>query len=661
MCGFAGLLTTAGYRPDELAAHAARMTAPLAHRGPDDSGVWSDAAAGIALGFRRLAIVDLSPHGHQPMASPSRRYVMVFNGELYNFTELRRELELRGYTFRGHSDTEVILAAFEEWGIDAAVRRFIGMFAIAVWDTRRRELSLLRDRMGKKPLYVYHEPGLISFGSELKALVAGPSFDRSIDREALASYFRYFYIPAPKSIFARAFKLPAAHVLTIADARIAPPPARPYWSLREVAARGLANRIASEADAIDELDRLLVQAVKCRLHVDVPLGALLSGGIDSSTVVALMQETSSRPVKTYTIGVEDREFDEARHAERVARHLGTDHTELVLSGGDALDLIPQLPEIFDEPLADPSQVPTCLVARLARQHVTVALCGDGGDELFGGYNRYVYGTRMLPRVGRVPQAIRRRLGAGIGRIPSTTWDRIGRLAGRVPGVPGGRIGERVHKLGNVMAAGSVGDMYRSLLSPWQHADVLLDAPVFDDENERILDEREPADLLDRMLLADQILYLPDDQLARVDRASMAASLELRSPLLDHRVAEFSWRIPPSLKLRGTAGKWILRQVLHRRIPKEIVDRPKMGFSIPVDRWLRGALRPWAESLLAEDAIRREGLLDPVLIGRAWSDLQQGRRQTGMALWAVIMFQAWNARWRTSPAAVAPVATERACA
>jgi asparagine synthase (glutamine-hydrolysing) len=661
MCGFAGFLTTDGYGPDELSAHVSRMIAPLAHRGPDDSGVWSDAPAGIALGFRRLAIIDLSPHGHQPMSSPSRRYVMVFNGELYNFTALRRELEQRAYQFRGHSDTEVILAAFEAWGIDAAVRRFIGMFAIAVWDNQRRELSLLRDRMGKKPLYVYHEPGLISFGSELKALVAGPSFDRSIDRAALASYFRYLYIPAPKSIFQRAVKVPAAHILTIADPRRALPPARPYWSLRDVATRGLANRVTSEVDAIDELDRLLVEAVRCRLHADVPLGALLSGGIDSSTVVALMQEASNRPVKTYTIGFADHEFDEARHAGRVARRLRTEHTELVLSGEDALNLIPQLPDIFDEPLADPSQVPTCLVARLARQHVTVALCGDGGDELFGGYNRYVYGTRMLPRVGRVPRNIRRRLGAAIGRIPSTTWDRIGKLAGRVPGVPGDRIGERVHKLANVMAAASVGDMYRSLLSPWQHADVLLDPPASDDGNERILDQSEPADLLDRMLLADQMLYLPDDQLARVDRASMAASLELRSPLLDHRVAEFSWRIPPSLKLRGTTGKWILRQVLHRRIPKEIVDRPKMGFSIPLDRWLRGPLRPWAEDLLAENEIRREGLLDADLIQKAWGDLQNGRRQTGMALWAVVMFRAWHERWRTSPSAVTPVSTVRACA
>jgi asparagine synthase (glutamine-hydrolysing) len=658
MCGIAGILTSAACGGDELAEHAERMIAPIAHRGPDDSGVWADERAGLALGFRRLAILDLSPHGHQPMRSPSGRFMSVFNGEVYNFLELRRELEPHGYRFRGRSDTEVVLAAFERWGIREAVSRFVGMFAIAVWDSHRSELSLVRDRLGKKPLYVYREPGLLTFGSELKALLAGPSFDRAVDREALASYLRYLYVPAPRSIFEHAFKVPAAHILTVSDARSPLPPARPYWSLREVARRGLLRPLASEKDAIDELDALLVEAVGCRLRADVPLGALLSGGIDSSTVVALMQEASSRPVKTYTIGFADEEFDEARHAASVARHLGTEHTELELSGEDALGLIPRLPDVFDEPLADPSQVPTCLVSELARRHVTVALCGDGGDELFGGYNRYVYGTRMLPRVGRVPRTIRRCLGAGIRRVPSGTWDRLGGFAGLVPGVPRQRVGERVHKLANVMTAGSVGDMYRSLISAWPRPDALVDSAVPDDENERILDGAEPADLLDRMLLADQTVYLPDDQLARVDRASMAASLELRSPFLDHRIVELSWRIPPRMKLRGTTGKWILRQVLYRRVPREIVERPKMGFSIPVDRWLRGPLRPWAESLLAEDDIRRGGLLDPAPISRAWKDLQEGRRQNGMALWAVIIFQAWSARW-LAPSGAATAAPSRA--
>ena len=646
MCGLAGLLTTAGYTQGELATFTGHMIDPLAHRGPDDSGLWTDAGAGVALGFRRLAIIDLSPCGRQPMASPSGRFVIVFNGELYNFRDLRRELQQHGYRFHGRSDTEVILAAFEQWGIHDAVRRFIGMFAIAVWDTHRRELSLLRDRIGKKPLYVYQEPGLITFGSELKALIAGPSFDRSIDRGALASYLQYLYVPAPKSIFERAIKLLPAHILTISDPRLPLPAPRPYWSLRDVALAGLANPLAvSEHEAIDRLDALLMDAVSSRMYSDVPLGALLSGGIDSSAVVAMMQQASSKSVKTYTIGFAEQDFDETRHAARVAQHLGTDHTELLLTAADAHSLVPRLPGIFDEPLADPSQLPTLLVSQLARHHVTVALCGDGGDELFGGYNRYVYGTRMLPRVNRVPQFVRRRVAAGIGLVPLSAWDRLSGVTALVPGISEQRFGERVHKLSTVMAADSVGHMYRSLLSAWQQPDdVVAEADDRQDWNEQILDEEEPADLLDRMMLADQTTYLPDDLLAKVDRASMAVSLEVRAPLLDHRVVEFSWRLPRELKLRGAVGKWILRQVLYRRVPREIVDRPKMGFSVPIERWLRGPLRGWAEGLLSKDAVAASGL-DPAPIGRAWNDLQSDRRQSASALWAVLMFQAWRERWK----------------
>lgn len=648
MCGFAGTLTAAGLSRRELADHACRMIAPLAHRGPDDSGIWADEQAGVAFGFRRLAILDLSPNGHQPMWSPSRRFVMVFNGEVYNYKQLRRELEQHGYRFRGHSDSEVILAGFERWGIRAAVGRFVGMFAIAVWDAQRRELSLVRDRLGKKPLYVYSEPGLITFGSELKALLAGPSFDRSIDRAALASYFRYLYVPAPQSIFARAIKLPAAHILTVSDPRSSLPAPKPYWSLADVAARGLARPFSgSEADAVDELDALLMDAVECRMHSDVPLGALLSGGVDSSTVVALMQAASHRPVKTYTIGFAEEEFDEAAHAARVAQHLGTDHTQLLLTGDDAHALIPRLPEVFDEPLADPSQLPTLLVSQLARQHVTVALSGDGGDELFGGYNRYVYGGRVLPRVIRVPRAVRRGVAAGIRSVRPQAWDRLsGLTAALLPGLPKQRFGERIHKLGNLMSADSVGDMYRSLLSAWQQPDgLVLDGRAVEDRNRRILDGSEPANLLDRMMLADQTIYLPDDLLAKLDRASMAVSLEVRAPLLDHRVVEFSWRLPRSLKLRGEQGKWILRQVLYRRVPRGIIERPKMGFSVPIGRWLRGPLRKWADGLLSRDELGRSGLLDPAPVHRAWRDLQEGRSPAGPALWAVIMFQAWRAQWK----------------
>jgi asparagine synthase (glutamine-hydrolysing) len=517
------------------------------------------------------------------------------------------------------------------------------MFASAVWDVHRRELLLVRDRLGKKPLYVYREPGLVTFGSELKALIAGPSFDRTIDRAALASYLRYLYVPAPRSIFERAIKVPAAHLLTISDPRLPLAAPEPYWSLRDAAADGLSHPFGgSSEDAIDELDSQLADAVGRRMCADVPLGALLSGGIDSSTVVSFMQEASSRPVKTYTIGFAEEEFNEARHAARVAHHLGTDHTELMLTGDDACALVPRMPDIFDEPLADPSQLPTLLVSQLARREVTVALCGDGGDELFGGYNRYVYGTRVLSRLERVPPSIRRRVGAGIGRVSSSTWDR---MAAVIPRVPSEHFGERVLKLGHVMNAESVGDMYRSLLSAWQHPEhVVVEEPVDVDQNEAILNGCEPADLLDRMMLADQLAYLPDDLLAKVDRASMAVSLEVRAPLLDHRLVEFSWRLPRALKLREGVGKWILRQVLYRRVPPALVERPKMGFSVPIDRWLRGPLKQWASELLAPSELARAGLLNSSAILEGWQGLQLGR-PAGAALWAVIVFQAWRARWQ----------------
>jgi asparagine synthase (glutamine-hydrolysing) len=648
MCGLAGVLRTPGFTREELADHMGRMTRPIAHRGPDDSGIWIDEQAGVALGFRRLAIIDLSSHGHQPMRSPSGRYVAVFNGEIYNFKPLRQELEGRGWRFRGHSDTEVMLAAFDQWGVRDALPRFVGMFASAVWDAHRRELLLFRDRLGKKPLYVYQEPGLVTFGSELKALIAGPSFDRTLDRAAVAAYLRYLYVPAPKSIFARTMKLPAAHLLSISDPRLPLPAPEPYWSLRRAASEGLSAPFPGSAgDAIDELERHIADAVSQRMCADVPLGALLSGGIDSSTVVAFMQESSSKPIKTFTIGFDHEAFDETTYAARVARHLGTDHTELRLTGEDAYALIPRMPDIFDEPLADPSQLPTLLVSQLARRDVTVALCGDGGDELFGGYNRYVYGTRVLPRLNRVPRKLRRRVGTAIGTRSSTAWDRMHRVTTAVlPGVPSAHFGERVLKLGHVMHAQTIGGMYRSLLSAWQCPEDVVGADETDvDQNEHIVNGSDPVDLLDRMMLADQLMYLPDDLLAKVDRASMAVSLEVRAPLVDHRLVEFSWRLPRGLKLHDGVGKWALRQVLYRRVPKALVERPKMGFSVPLDRWLRGPLKRWAGDLLAPDEIANSGVLNPTTIVSAWRALQQDGVSAGAGLWAVLMFQAWRARWQ----------------
>ena len=648
MCGFAGFLATADQSSDALAYSVRRMIEPIVHRGPDAEGTWVDERAGFALGFRRLAIIDVSPAGHQPMRSASGRFVIAFNGEVYNFEHLREELETLGAVFQGHSDTEVILAAFEHWGIVPSVRRFVGMFAMAVWDTERRELTLVRDRLGKKPLYIYREPGLVSFGSELKALFAGPSFDRAIDQEALSSYLRYLYVPAPRTIFKFARKLPQAHILQLVDPGAPLPAPKPYWSLRQAAIDGLSDPLGgSEEDHLEALDGTLRDAVRCRLRSDVPLGALLSGGVDSSAVVALMQEQAGRPVKTYTIGFADAAYDEASHAASVAKHLGTDHTELCLTGTDTHALVERLPGIFDEPFADPSQLPTLLVSQLARQQVTVALSGDGGDEVFAGYNRYVVGTRVLPQLHRLPGVLRRPVGAGIERVPVAAWDRIHAMASQIASrVPMPHFGERLHKLGQVMHASSIGGMYRSLLSAgWQRPEQIARHQAMDEPVERLLDAAEPGHLLDRMMLVDQMVYLPDDLLAKLDRTSMAVSLEVRAPLLDHRVVELSWRLPRSLKLRGQVGKWALRQLLYRRVPQSLIDRPKMGFSVPIDRWLRGPLRPWAESMLADATRERDEWLDPAAVSRGWKRLIDGEPSAGLAIWAVVMLQAWRVTWR----------------
>ncbi|MCC7416178.1 MAG: asparagine synthase (glutamine-hydrolyzing) [Acidobacteria bacterium] len=647
MCGFAGIWHTR-LSGRELTACAARMIAPIVHRGPDDSGTWTDAGAGVAIGFRRLAILDLSPAGRQPMASASGRYVVAFNGEVYNFMSLRRDLEARGYRFRSRSDTEVILAAFEEWGVHEGVSRLIGMFAMAVWDIRRRELALLRDRLGKKPLYVHRGEGFVAFGSEMKALAAGPSFDTALDEGALGAYLRYLYIPAPRTILRSTRKVPAGHIQVVTDPAGPMPPPRCYWSVRGAALAGLANPHPGGAgEIVEELDALLADAVRCRLQSDVPVGALLSGGVDSSTIVALMRETSSGATRTFTVGFDERDFDESPHAARVAAHLGAEHTGLLVTGADACRVVPRLAEIFDEPLADPSQIPTLLVSQLARRHVTVALCGDGGDELFGGYNRYVYGSRIFPRLTRIPRPVRQATAAALGCIPARAWNAPQRLASRMPiGLPCQRLGERVRKLQRVMVCAGVGDMYQSLLSASDRPPLAASpqAGIGDDDvNARILEDREPADLLDRMMLADQSVYLPDDLLAKLDRASMAVSLEVRAPLLDHRVVELSWRLPRSMKLRGSVGKWALRQVLYRRVPPALVERPKMGFSVPIDAWLRGPLREWAQDLLFCTG-RRGNRLHPPAVARLWTSLQNGRESAGLAVWSLVMFQAWQSRW-----------------
>lgn len=645
MCGLAGVFARRSWSPDELRSIAKRMTGAIVHRGPDDSGIWVDADAGVALGFRRLAIVDLSAQGHQPMRSANGRFMLIFNGEVYNYQSLRRELESIGYRFRGHSDTEIILAAFEQWGIEQSVRRFIGMFAMVVWDVHHRELSLIRDRLGIKPLFVYHGAGLVSFGSELKALIAGPEFDRTLDLTALTSYLRYLYVPAPRSIFQHAFKLPPGHILTIVDPAAPLPASTPFWSAENAAREGKAAQfLGGDEEAVAELETLLTDAVRLRMQADVPLGALLSGGVDSSTVVSLMQASADRPVKTFTIGFDQKEFDEASHARAIASHLGTDHTELHLTGTDALAVIPELAEMFDEPLADPSQIPTYLVCQLARREVTVALTGDGGDELFGGYNRYVQGERLIGGFQRWPSLIRRFTAAGLTSLSPPRWNRMqDALSPVFPAAGRTRLmGEKVHKIGDLLRADSPSGMYRSLLSAWQDPVDLVVGGRENGDHDRTFASNVSLALMEQMMLADQGSYLPDDLLAKVDRASMAVSLEARVPILDHRVVELSWRLPRRFKVRDGRGKWILRQILYKHVPAALVDREKMGFSVPLAEWLAGPLRNWAGDLLLSG--ETNGFLRSMAVRREWDRFLAGDSTNAAGIWALVMFQAWRSRW-----------------
>lgn len=628
-----------------MAEALSRMAAQLVHRGPDDGGIWH--AAGVGFSFRRLAILDLSQSGHQPMRSASGRYTITFNGEIYNHNAIRAELAARGHRFRGHSDTEVLLAAFDEWGIKASLPRTIGMFAFAVWDADRRVVTLARDRLGKKPLFVAAMPGLVLFGSELKALLADPDFDRTVDPDALAAFLRYVYVPAPHCIYRSTIKIPPAHYLEIRDADAPLPRAEPYWDVCVAAQEGVARRTGALRDAQEALSTLLDDAVRLRLESDVPVGALLSGGIDSSLVVARMQRLSSGTVRTFTIGFDEPEWDESTHADAIARHLGTSHSHLQVSGADALAVVPEMPDIFDEPFADPSQVPTVLVSRLARSQITVALCGDGGDEVFGGYNRYVSGPPAILRAMAVPGRVRRLSGQALGWIPAAAWDAAARIipASRRPRL----AGEKIQKLAQLLLARSPAGGYRSLVSAIQNPNrMVIGSRDIVDIEQQILDGFPMLTLAERMMLVDQIGYLPDDLLAKADRASMSASLELRSPLLDHRIVEFGWQIPIDAKIRDGKTKWILRELLARDVPRELFERPKMGFSVPVRAWLTGPLRSWAEDLISASSLAEIPLLDAALVRNEWRALRAGRGGNGLGVWAVLQLIAWWQRWRPTP-------------
>lgn len=679
MCGITGFLTELDCPAESLEAVALSMAAALVHRGPDDAGAWSDVGSGIALGHRRLAILDLSQGGHQPMISACGRYVIAFNGEIYNHLKLRVELGLIKFpslvrndgldtsVWRGLSDTETLLAGIVAWGLEGTLKRCVGMFAIALWDRQMQTLSLARDRLGEKPFY-YGWVGdgdnrAFVFGSELKALRAYPGFANPVCRLALAQYLRFMYVPAPRSIYQGIYKLEPGCLLTVQGKPPISAPEKPlvtkrdnpqtfgslkikrWWSLGDAVVSGAQNPIDNEVEALGQLESRLQEAVSLQSLADVPLGAFLSGGVDSSSIVALMQQQASRPVKTFTVGFDEAGFDESPYARKVANHLGTDHHEMRVTAQMAQDLIPSLPDMYDEPFADSSQIPTHLVCRAARQHVTVALSGDASDELFGGYNRYFWGPRIWSRLSVLPAPARKLLGSALAAVPVSGWNALGSpLLGRGDGVV--RLGDKIHKLADRLShVHDMDELYRSLVCEWTDPASLVlgenGAPVI--EPPSLLDDPLPLPEMAQplpMMYRDSMTYLTDDILCKVDRAAMACSLETRVPFLDHRVVELAWQLPLHMKVRGNTGKWALRQVLYKYVPKELIDRPKAGFAIPIGQWLCGPLRDWAESLISEQRLYSEGYLRPVPIRQAWAEHLSGKRDHTAKLWSVLMFQAW---------------------
>ena len=619
-----------------------QMALQIQHRGPDDAGTWLNEQGNLALAHRRLSIMDLSPAGHQPMLSPCKRYTLVYNGEIYNHLDIRRQLAVdneQGFNWKGHSDTETLLIALRHWGFKKTLEKLNGMFAFALWDESEKKLFLARDRMGEKPLYYGHNNGCFFFGSELKSFKVHPKWQGEIDRDALTLYMRHNNVPAPWSIYKDIKKLPPAHFVVVSESGSIVSKPHCYWNLAQIAEQGVENQIMDAETLTDELDSLLRDAVLSRMASDVPLGAFLSGGFDSTMVAALMQAQSSRPIKTFTIGFNEQGYNEAVHAKAVAKHLGTEHTELYVSSKEAMAVIPRLGTIWDEPFSDSSQIPTLLVSQLAKQHVTVSLSGDGGDELFCGYNRYTQGYQIWYKLRLLPVPLRQLMGKLMRILPGVPLEKLMEFLPKRFQIP--HLADRLPKLADVIVQKTPESYYQNLVSHWKNPDKLVLGAT---EPQTIFNytEQHPrlANFREKMMYLDSMTYLPDDILTKVDRASMAVSLEARVPLLDHRVVEFAWKVPMSLKYKDGKGKWLLREVLYRYVPRELMERPKMGFGVPIDEWLKTDLREWAEELLGEKRLREQGFFDPVPIRKMWEEHISGKRRWHYYLWDVLMFQAW---------------------
>ena len=651
MCGIAGfILNQPDKNKEELNSIINKMNNTIVHRGPDDAGIWCDENAGVSLGHRRLSIIDLSSAGHQPMISQNGRFIIVMNGEIYNHRDLSKEMNSLGYSFIGDSDTEVALACIQHWGVIKAMQKFVGMFAFGIWDRENRKLYLSRDRMGEKPLYYGRINSSFVFASELKALKAHPGWQGEINRDALSLLMKYTYIPSPYCIYVDINKLEPGTILEWSmESRKDEPKIYSYWSADKIvlnAMHGRRKRI-NKKELINELDDLLHTTLKDQMIADVPLGAFLSGGIDSSAIVAIMQSESSRPVKTFSIGFHEDEYNEAVFAKQIAEHLGTDHTELYVTPEEAQSVIPKIPELYDEPFSDSSQIPTFLISELARKDVTVALSGDGGDELFGGYSRYLYGLDLWNKMSKIPEPARNYIGNIILKTsPDTINKFVKPLMFLVPKqYRFQQFGQKLQKLANAWNTTTRESIYRQFITLWPNAnEIVINSDGIDNMVKHELTLKDINSFPEWMMFTDMVTYLPDDILTKVDRASMAVSLEVRVPFLDHRIVEFIWNQAPDVKIVKNVSKWLLREVLYKYVPKKLIDRPKMGFGVPIDHWLRGPLREWAEDLISEERLKREGYLKPELVRARWEEHLSGNLSWHYHLWPVLMFQAWKERW-----------------